>query len=96
MKKNLKYLSLGLLVILAAFAAYLLLSGKISFKQGSQADAKQAARKAPIVYVASSTLIDPSVMTVEEKNLLHVSSDLNVEVVERNASGTPTVYRIIK
>lgn len=97
MKKNLKYLIIGLLILLAAFVAYLFLSGKISSRQGNQtADKLKKARKAPIVYVASSTLIDPSVMTAEEKNLLHVSPDLNVEVVERNASGTPTAYRIVK
>lgn len=96
MKKTLKYLIIGLIVFSAAFIAYLFLSGKISFGQKDRAAAEKEANKAPIMYVASSTWIDPAVMTDAEKNLLHVSPDLNVEVVERNASGTPTVYRIVK
>lgn len=99
MKKSLKYSIFALLVlIIIALILYVFLSKNklVPGQEGAIAD--KPAEQNPVIYVASSTAAayDPAVMTNEERVKLRVSPTLNVEVLRRNASGTPTDYRIVK
>lgn len=92
MKKNIKKLiliSLGLAVILVFIFII------VSFKKAKPGPLEAPANSA----INSSTpneIVDPAVMTAEERKALHVNQTLNVEVIRRSATGAPTDYRIIK
>jgi len=100
MKKTLKYSIFGLLalIIITLFLYVFLIQKKLASNQETPINQDNSVIQNPIIYVASSTAqaYDPAVMTNEERVKLRVSPTLNVEVLRRNASGTPTDYRIIK
>ena len=91
MKKTTKYLMLAflfLVIIAALFYVFL-----------SQQKKQEKVLDDSILYVSTSTpkeIVDPKIMTTEERKALKIIKTLNVEVIRRNASGTPTDYRIIK
>ena len=96
MKKSLKYSIFALLIlVIIALSLYVLLNQN---ELSPITPGSSTAPNNPIIYVSSSTAqaYDPAVMTNEERVKLRVSPKLNVEVLRRNASGTPTDYRIIK
>jgi len=43
-----------------------------------------------------TAMLNPEFLTASEKASLGVSGDINAQVVSRDASGTPAVYKIIK
>lgn len=90
MKKTTKYLMLTflfLIIIVALFYIFL-----------SQQKEQEKALNESVIYVPTSTkeIVDPKIMTKEERETLKVDQTLNIEVIRRNASGTPTDYRVIK
>ena len=99
MKKTLKYSIFGLLalIIITLFLYVFLIQKKLASNQETPINQDNSVIQNPIIYVASSTAqaYDPAVMTNEERIKLGVSPGLEVEVLRRSATGTPTDYRVI-
>lgn len=100
MKKPLKYSIFGLLalIIIALFLYVFLIQMKLASNQETPINQDNSAIQNPIIYVSSSSAqaYDSAFMTDEERIELGVMPGLEVEVLRRSATGTPTDYRIVK
>lgn len=92
MKKNIKKLiliSLGLVIILVFIFIIVFFKKAKPGPLGAPADST----------INSSTpneIVDPTIMTAEERKSLQVDPALDIEVIRRSATGAPTDYRIIR
>ncbi|MFA6994885.1 MAG: hypothetical protein WC249_00535 [Patescibacteria group bacterium] len=50
----------------------------------------------PLTNTTAGKLPEPEFLSVAEKNKLNISPDLKIQALGRNASGSVTVYKIIK
>lgn len=50
----------------------------------------------PLINTTAGNLPAPEFLSVAEKNKLNISPDLKIQALGRNASGSVTVYKIIK
>ena len=91
MKKIKKYLILVFLFLIFIVALFYIFLSKPN-------TIKKEENKNPIINISSSTnpVSGFSVMTLEERKALRISSTTNIQVIRRSATGTPTDYRIIK
>jgi hypothetical protein len=95
--KNLILIFLGLVIII--LLVYVVFSSKDKWlNKAPQTNTEQSNNIS--TSTPSSTpaveVIDPAVMTKEERRAFRIGSSTKVEVIRRSATGTPTDYRILK
>lgn len=90
--KNLILIFLGLIIIV--ILAYVIFFSEKSKPTNQQTSENSVTSTASLA--SSTPVIDPAIMTQEERRALRVDPTLKIEVLRRSATGTPTDYRIIK
>lgn len=92
MKKNIKKLiliSLGLVVILVFISI-------VVFSKKAKPGLSETPANSAINSSTPNEIVDPTIMTAEERKALQVDPALDIEVIRRSATGAPTDYRIIR
>jgi hypothetical protein len=95
MKKYLKYLIIALAVLVIAALVWYIASHQKSVSNSNQA-ANQATKSTQAINNLPPVLVvDDSIMTAAERKKFKLGTDVKVEVLSRNASGTPMAYKLL-